>query len=990
VLAILLLHAGQTVSSDRLVEELWGDDPPADAQTALQQHVSRLRKQLEPHAVLVTRAPGYALEIDRVQLDLERFRALRDRGRETLAEGRPDEAGALLREALSIWRGQPLADLGNERFARDVVPALEDERLAAVESRIDADLAAGRHTELVGELAALVRAHPFRERLCAQQMLALYRSGRQSEALDAYAAARDALVSELGLDPGPELQQLQRDVLAHDESLKAPTPPAARRRRRMLALVVTAVASVTLTALVAAVALGNGSKAPAVTPGGGALLEIDPGSGAIERRIPAGRTPSAVAIDPESVWLVDADGRTLLRVVPTSRVVETLATGATPTDVTVGAGGVWVANGRRLRSAQFVGPVATAIARLDPATGTERGTASLPQGGGALSNLVDNHVTTSADAVWAIAPNFRVARLDAVTGRPTATTNAVPAAVIAAGRAGVWVAGVDGSVARLDERTAKPIRRATIPGFPGGIAVGDNAAWVTSPGDGRLWRIGAGRARSLGATQLDPGIGDVAAGPTGVWVVNPIAGTLTHVDPETTRIVRTIELDGIPRSVALADDAVWVALAHGATAATTCEVKGVTTFQTTTCERPLAGPDGGADVLITSDLPLQGGTRISATQMTQAIEFVLRERGFRAGRHRVAYQSCDDSVASTALFDEAKCAANARAYAQNVNVVGVIGTMNSPCAVVAVPELNRADGGSLAMVSPLNSFVGLTRQGPGVDPALPAALYPTGTRSFLRVYPTDDLEGAALALFARDAGAERVFVVDDGEPAYGALQATAFETAAGRVGLDVVGRASWDPRAPGYEELARRVASSGAEAVYLGGLVDTNAGRVIRDFRSQLGHSVILLGPSGLSPIPQLVEKSRSAAIGMYVAFAGILTEGLPPAGARWAKRFGATQRGAEVGPEAIYTAQAAEVLLDAIARSDGTRASVLEELFQTNERGGLLGSFGFDRNGDISESPVTILRVERPGTSNTIMSAEGATIARVVRPSPRLVAVDE
>ena len=237
MLAILLVHSGETISSDRLVEELWGDDPPADAQTALQQHVSRLRKQLEPHAVLVTRAPGYALEIDPAQLDLERFRALRDRGRETLAEGRPDEAGGLLREALSMWRGLPLADLGNERFARDVVPALEEERLAAVESRIDADLAAGRHTELVGELAALVRAHPFRERLRAQQMLALYRSGRQSEALDAYAAARDALVSELGLEPGPELQQLQRDVLAHDESLKAPTPPAVRRRRRVLALV---------------------------------------------------------------------------------------------------------------------------------------------------------------------------------------------------------------------------------------------------------------------------------------------------------------------------------------------------------------------------------------------------------------------------------------------------------------------------------------------------------------------------------------------------------------------------------------------------------------------------------------------------------------------------------------------------------------------------------------------------------------------------------
>jgi branched-chain amino acid transport system substrate-binding protein len=395
-------------------------------------------------------------------------------------------------------------------------------------------------------------------------------------------------------------------------------------------------------------------------------------------------------------------------------------------------------------------------------------------------------------------------------------------------------------------------------------------------------------------------------------------------------------------------------------------------------------------VLITSDLPLQGGTRISATQMTQAIEFVLRDRGFRAGRYRVAYQSCDDSVASTALYDEAKCAANARAYAQNASVVGVVGTMNSPCAVAAVPELNRADHGPLAMVSPLNGFVGLTRSGPDVDPALPAALYPTGVRNYLRVYPTDDLEGAASALFARDAGVERAFVLDDGQPGYGALQATFFETAARRLGLDVVGRASWNPGARSYADVARRVASSGAQAVYLGGLVDTNAGRVIRDLRSELGPSVTLLGPSGLSPIPLLVKKSRRAAIGMYVSFAGILTEGLPPAGARWARRFGATQHGAQVGPEAIYTAEAAEVLLDAIARSDGTRGSVLVELFRTNVRDGLLGSFGFDPNGDISESPVTILRVRRPGVSNRVMSAEGATIARVVRPSPKLVAPDE
>ena len=196
------------------------------------------------------------------------------------------------------------------------------------------------------------------------------------------------------------------------------------------------------------------------------------------------------------------------------------------------------------------------------------------------------------------------------------------------------------------------------------------------------------------------------------------------------------------------------------------------------------------------------------------------------------------------------------------------------------------------MVSPFNSFVGLTRPGPGVDPSLPAALYPTGVRNFVRVFPTDDLEGAALALFARNRGRTRVFVLDDGEPGYGALQATAFETAARRLGLTVLGRESWDPQAKSYADIARRVAASGATAVYVGGLVDTNAGAVVRALRARLGRRVDLLGPSGLTPVSLLVKSSKRAALGMYLSLPGVVTEGLPPAGARWAKRFGETQSG--------------------------------------------------------------------------------------------------
>jgi branched-chain amino acid transport system substrate-binding protein len=361
--------------------------------------------------------------------------------------------------------------------------------------------------------------------------------------------------------------------------------------------------------------------------------------------------------------------------------------------------------------------------------------------------------------------------------------------------------------------------------------------------------------------------------------------------------------------------------------------------------------------------------------MAQAITFVLRERGFRAGRHRVAYQSCDDSLARTGLFDEAKCAANARAYGEHADVVAVIGTLNSPCAVAAVPELNRARGGPLAMVSPLNSFVGLTRTGPGIPRGLLASLYPTGERNYLRVYPTDDLQGAALALLARERGRSRVFVLDDGEPGYGALMAAGFATAARRVGLEIAGRARWTPAAARYGRLATRVAASRPQAVFVGGLLDSGAARVVRALRRELGSGVDLLAPDGLTPLPLLSRSAGSAARGVFVSLPGAVTERLPPAGAEFARRFARTQAGASVEPSAVYAAQAAEVVL--------TRASVLDELFRTRVRGGLLGDFGFDARGDITESPVTILRVAPRDES----AADGGVVERVLRPAAELVA---
>ena len=221
LLAVLLLHANEVVSTDRLLDDLWGSSPPATAVKSIQLYVSRLRKELG-EGRLVTRAPGYVLRVERSELDVARFEQLVGEARVAEAE----RAARKLREALALWRGRPLADLAYEPFAQAEIARLEELRLDALELRIEADLAGGRHTQLVGELEALVAEHPLRERLWMQLMLALYRSSRQAEALEAYRGARRVLDEQLGLDPSAELKQLQQSILEHDPALDLAPAPA--------------------------------------------------------------------------------------------------------------------------------------------------------------------------------------------------------------------------------------------------------------------------------------------------------------------------------------------------------------------------------------------------------------------------------------------------------------------------------------------------------------------------------------------------------------------------------------------------------------------------------------------------------------------------------------------------------------------------------------------------------------------------------------------
>jgi DNA-binding SARP family transcriptional activator len=219
-LAILLLNANRVVSVDRLADDLYEGAAPVTAVTQIQRQISELRKLLGPGHGIETQPPGYVLRLAPEQLDLQRFERLAADAGSSLERGDAERASGLLRDALELWRGPPLADLGYESFAQPAIARLEEVRLAVMEQRIDAELRLGRHSRLVGELEQLVAENPLQERFAEQLMLALYLSGRQAEALDVYRAARERLVDALGLEPTARLQALERRILAHDPSLE--------------------------------------------------------------------------------------------------------------------------------------------------------------------------------------------------------------------------------------------------------------------------------------------------------------------------------------------------------------------------------------------------------------------------------------------------------------------------------------------------------------------------------------------------------------------------------------------------------------------------------------------------------------------------------------------------------------------------------------------------------------------------------------------------
>ena len=385
-----------------------------------------------------------------------------------------------------------------------------------------------------------------------------------------------------------------------------------------------------------------------------------------------------------------------------------------------------------------------------------------------------------------------------------------------------------------------------------------------------------------------------------------------------------------------------------------------TSLPSSSCEPVQYGPGGTPDTIIASDLPLQGANRPLTTEMAKAVAFVLEQHDWKAGGKNIGFQSCDNSTAQAGSWDSAKCTANARAYANNTAVIGVIGTFNSGCAKLEIPIADRAPDGPIAYVSPANTYPGLTISGPGTESGEPDVYYPTGKRNYARVVWNDQFQGAADAQFAKDQGFKKVYVLTDKET-YGNGIATLFQTYAKKLGIATVpsSPAAWDKNASSYDAVATKIAQSGADAVFLGGIICNNGGKLIKDLRAGLGSNVTLFAPDGFTPIDAATIKTGGPATeGMFITQPGIPSDQLTGAGKTFVEDF-TKANGKEPDPYTNYAAQATDVLLTAIDDAKGERAQVAQHLFNQDVKDGILGNFKIDENGDTTLGTVGVWQVK-------------------------------
>jgi peptide/nickel transport system substrate-binding protein len=545
VLAQLLLRPNEVVPRHELIDGLWGERPPASASRTLDSHVSRLRATLGADRI-ERREPGFVVRLEPDELDAARFEQLLGVGRSRLSAGDPSAAVDRFDAALSLWRGHALADLLDEPFGRTAGEHLEERRLLCREERFDALLSLGRDSELVGELETCVAEHPFRERFLGQLMLALYRSGRQAEALAAYQRGRRLLATELGLEPGPQLRELERRILEHDPGLlpvsrEVVTPT--QRTTRLAALGVAAALACIAAAAAVVFVLDRGDSPALAKTSSSTLVEISSSAKVLGRPAALPDAPAAAATGAGSVWLAEPDTGEVVRVDESSGNVERIPVGGSPGAIAFGGGAAWVVS---------VG--GSTVYRIDPATDTVSG--SVPLG------------TAHADAIayglgelWVADSTdddvLRVDPHDDLVTKPY--TLAVHPTALAIGAGGLWVADyLAGTATDVDPRTGLVIGTVHVGAGPTQIVIADGYVWVANSGDNTVSKIDPTSDTETRIVPVGQNPEALATTDGTVWVANQYSEDVSSVNALTDRVTRDVAVGGGPTSLAAVGSTLWI------------------------------------------------------------------------------------------------------------------------------------------------------------------------------------------------------------------------------------------------------------------------------------------------------------------------------------------------------------------------------------------------------------------------------------------------
>ena len=575
LLADLILNADRVLATSTLIDDLWGDDPPATAGHTIETYVSRIRQALRAAGIdgLRTRRPGYVLTAHPQDVDVLRFEELVNAADAAMQRLDAEEAGALLASALALWRGPALADVSEVPFAVPAARRLEDRRLVALEKRIDADLHVGRHRELIHELESLTSADPYREPFHGQLILALYRSGRQADALAAYRRARDLLADDLGIEPGPELREMEARVLRQDSDLDLPRRPGAQpplvvvgppargdeppdgstpadrptpgwRRRRSTAIAAAIVAVIALVATLVPLVTKDAGPMIELPANGMAVLHVRGDGLEVTDSLELDRPPGHVTAGEGSLWVSSPEGHVVYRIDPARRsIVQSIPVGAGSGEVVLGAGAAWVANG-----------LDGTVSRIDPGTNQVVDTievGSRPSG-----------IAFGEGSLWVADPiRGALTTIDPESDRPdSAADPEIPPFAVAVGTHAVWATSASANrLMAIDPVTNRLTQNVGVGGGPSAVAVGFGAVWVANSRDSTVSRIDPASGSVVSTIPVASGPSGIALGAGGVWVSTG-SGTVAQIDPVLGRVVRSIHLGGRPTSIAVVGDEVWVAV----------------------------------------------------------------------------------------------------------------------------------------------------------------------------------------------------------------------------------------------------------------------------------------------------------------------------------------------------------------------------------------------------------------------------------------------